>query len=295
MALNMNDFSGLKQHINGPVAAAVGAAFATGLLSAFLLTGPDAASTPGVQAAATPETCLTQAWPYRDQACRDSERAERKMREVRIVSTDKSQPSRIVQSAVSEPAVQRKTETAHTAAAATAPAPAAKREYAASWLMGVERLPDFATRTPPVISLSAASAALPVTGTPASTQTADIQTAPEAPAAAIPEPARKTASAPSAPAPAEDKLEQAAAEVAAMPPAQPAKRVRTARKPEPRELNAEPSGAARTLIRTYEFADGRTVTVRHRLRAGEDRPDIEGDGVLSYASSRNVQVMRDID
>jgi hypothetical protein len=115
MALNMNDFSGpaagLRKAINGPVLASVGVAFAAGLASAMLLSGPDASSTPApVATTASADTnCSDQTWPYRDQKCRDAEAAERKLRDVRIVSTDKTQPARIVKSAVSEGASQSQT------------------------------------------------------------------------------------------------------------------------------------------------------------------------------------------
>ena len=163
MALNMNSFSdpfvNLRRSVNGPVLASVTVAFAACLASALLLTGPETNPAQTGAVAATDETCLSQTWPYREQKCRDAETAERKLRDVRIVSSDTSQPSRVVKSAVAEDAPAKATETPIQRAA---PTPSGNQQFAASWLMGVERMPTHATVTPPIASLSLASANLPL-------------------------------------------------------------------------------------------------------------------------------------
>ncbi len=270
MALNMNSFSdsfaARARNVNGTVSASVGVAFCAGIVSALLFAGPN--GTPSPMTAAAPslaETCVTQTWPHRDQKCRDAEAAERKLRDVRIVSTDKSQPPRVVKSAVADEAPAK-------AAPPLSPEPVANGhpQYAATWLMGVERMPSHATLTPPIASLSLASANLPLP-------------------AVTPEQAQASQPAQAA-APVETvAVAQVEPVATAMAPQQ--KRSRTAGT----RAAAPKNSRMMTLVRTYEFADGRQVTIRRQIRSGEDRPGLEADGVLSEASSRNARLIRDDD
>jgi hypothetical protein len=80
----------------------------------------------------------------------------------------------------------------------------------------------------------------------------------------------------------------------APPVAKPARRVRTAAKPAIQAASPK-TGGGMMLVRTYEFADGRTVTVRHQINSRDDRPALENDGVLSQMSSRNARIVPDDD
>lgn len=268
----------LRATANGPVLTLVAGAFATGAVSAMIFTGglsePAKSAPVGQTALTAPQDCEQQTWPYRDQHCRDAD--QRKLRAVRIVSTDRTQPERVVMAVAPQTNASQPAQTLSVAdpydntkpdvvalASPNPPLPFVRQPepgQSQQQSAALDKRASVPVAQPDPLLTRAASSVLPSQGMPSGTA----------------QPAYRLAT---------ESLG-----------VQPNKRARAAKRPEFYGERPAPtlgySGSGMMPVRTYVFPNGSKVTVHHPLKPRKD-PSIEADGVVSYAPMHAVGMMRE--